>query len=170
MAGDIEETSKPEEEAFEGTIDEDQPHQPRHRTISKFESRSGPLPDAAELARYKAIDEDLPRQILAMAKAEQTHRHNMDHAELDLVRDDMKERSSVTRNGQWLGFGIAALVLVVSAVMALTGHEVLATVLAGIDIIGLAAVFVGTKVVQRKARDEPSSDDAENSDPEREDE
>ena len=93
-----------------------------------------------------------------MAKAEQAHRHEMNRAEMQLVKEEISGRVKTARTGQWLGFGIAALVLVVSGLMALTGHEVLAGILAGVDVIGLAAVFVGTRIVQRSSPENKDED------------
>lgn len=159
MGADIEELAEEfDEDAVEGTI-HDQPA-PAHGAFRRIETRSGPLPDAAELARYREVDESFPREILAMAKAEQAHRHEMNRAEMQVVKEDLQGRMQTARTGQWLGFGIAALVLVLSGIMALTGHEVLASILAGVDVIGLAAVFVGTKIVQRSTQDAREADDA----------
>lgn len=116
------------------------------------------MPDAAELARYKEVDEYFPREILEMAKAEQAHRHEMNRAEIQLVKEDMNGRLQTARSGQRYGFGVAALVLCLSGVMALTGHEILASILAGVDVIGLAAVFVGTKIMQRATPDAREED------------
>jgi uncharacterized membrane protein len=38
-------------------------------------TRSGPLPDADELARYERVSPGFAREIMEMAKAEQKHRH-----------------------------------------------------------------------------------------------
>ncbi|MGV6264515.1 DUF2335 domain-containing protein [Escherichia coli] len=38
-------------------------------------TRSGPLPDADELAKYERISPGFAREIMDMAKAEQKHRH-----------------------------------------------------------------------------------------------
>lgn len=148
----LDELAEFEDDAVEGTI-QDTVHPHAHAAIRRIETRSGPLPDAEELARYREIDESLPREILEMAKAEQAHRHEINRSEMQLVKDEMSGRFRQVRTGQWLGFGIAGLVLALAAVMALTGHEVLAGIMAGVDVIGLAAVFVGTKMVQRSSPD-----------------
>lgn len=163
MGAEVEELPEEfDEDAVEGTIHDQQQQPPAaHGAFRRIETRSGPLPDAQELARYREVDEDFPREILEMAKAEQAHRHEMNRAEMQLVKEDLQGRLKTARTGQWLGFGIAALVLVLSGIMALTGHEVLASILAGVDVIGLAAVFVGTKIVQRATPDAREADDTE---------
>ena len=92
---------------------------------------------------YKYVDESLPMAILEMAQKEQQHRHAMDRLELT-------ESVSVTKRGQVLGAGIAISVLVLAGVLALMGQPILAGIMAGIDVVGLAAVFVGTRALQKE--------------------
>ncbi|WP_406707032.1 hypothetical protein [Sodalis sp.] len=57
------------------------------------------------------------------------------------------------RRGQWMGFGITVLILLIACYFAYTGSSAFAMALVTIDLVALAAVFVigrrSTKPVQR---------------------
>lgn len=153
--GDDQETTihEPSDYDYQPTLDEGQGRV--FSRLQRIEHRSGPMPDGAEMMRYKQVDDSLPGSIVAMAQDEQRHRHAMEKLALE---GSLKE----TRLGQVLGFSIAAFVLILSGVMALAGHPVLAGILAGIDVVGLAAVFLGTHYVQRTANsggEQPEQED-----------
>ncbi|BCT76941.1 hypothetical protein SCMU_27830 [Sinomonas cyclohexanicum] len=137
MASDIERVNDdPQPEGrvdgyFQPELDAGSPQQ-----IFAYEYRhSGPLPSAADLAAYKAIDPELPREILEMAKREQSHRHQMD-------RDELREGVSVTKRGQSLGFWIAVVVMAVAVVLGLAGQPWVAGLLGTVDLVALVTVFV----------------------------
>lgn len=127
------------------------------RQAHYYEERSGPMPDGAEMLRYKQVDESLPMAIVQMAQDEQRHRHEMESKALQGSLDE-------TKRGQLLGFSIAGFVLLLSGVMAVVGFPILAGILAGIDVVGLAAVFLGVRYVQRS--DEPPAAEERDSAPE----
>lgn len=132
------------------------------QVVARFiaQRTSGPLPSASEMREYKNVDPELPRLIFDMAKDEQQHRHTMEAREqektYDAVYKNQEDRRNAVSQGQIFGFVIAVVVLGLAAFMAWLGHEAFALVLAGIDVVGLAAVFVTSS---RAARDDnPDTD------------
>lgn len=129
---------------------------------------SGPLPSAAEMQRYKNVDPELPRLIFDMAQTEQGHRHAMDARDqeetYEAVYKNQEDRRKAVSQGQILGFVIAVIVLGLSAFMAWLGFETFALVLAGIDVVGLAAVFVSSYRSSRGATDDSDTDSMETGD------
>lgn len=119
---------------------------------------SGPLPSAAEMQKYKDVDPELPRLIFDMAQTEQKHRHAMEGQEqekaYEAVHKNQEDRRKAVSQGQILGFVVAVVVLGLSAFMAWLGFETFALVLAGIDVVGLAAVFVSSYRSSRGAADD----------------
>lgn len=161
MDAELESSSEDEGEIHEPSDYEYQPPldegaQSVFRQAHYYERRSGPMPDAVEMMRYKQVDETLPASIVNMARGEQSQRHEMERMALQGSLDE-------TKRGQLLGFSIAAFVLLLSGVMAVAGFPVLAGILAGIDVVGLAAVFLGVRYVQKS--EEPDSAEAQEPDP-----
>lgn len=99
----------------------------------------------------RSIDELIPgsaERILAMAEREQEHRHAMDARQTDIIEKDLDHNHDVTKRGQRYGLWISAFVIIISAILALTGHPEIAAILAGVDLVGLAAVFVIGRLVR----------------------
>lgn len=114
-----------------------------------MQMHKGPLPPAEDMAAYDRALPGAAHEIMQMAIREQSHRHEMGRA-------DVAQRKAIAdgfikqdRLGKWLGFTIAMSVLLLACLMAVLGKEGLAVVLAGIDLLGLAAVFVTGRVLTR---------------------
>lgn len=98
---------------------------------------SGPLPDPETLRQYGEVMPGLGERIVAMAEREQAHRHEVDRS---LV--------NVFSRGQWLGFALGLVSLVVGAYLSLRGHE-------GFGIaafVGSVAVIAGSLLFGRRAK------------------
>lgn len=121
----------------------------------------GPLPDSQTLAEYKAIDPDFPREILAMAKKEQDHRHSMNVDSLGLQRMAVQEEARQIARGQWLGFGVLGIVLAVAILFAVLGYPGIAAIVAGVDVVALVALFVTGQKTARDLREDESSESSE---------
>lgn len=147
MSSDLDVVSDGDEDSAVGEIDDAyQPKLDEGSVSPVFRSvrhHRGPMPSAEELMGYKYVDPTLPKSILEMAQKEQDHRHSMD-------RQELTEAVAVTKRGQILGVSIAAGVLILAGILALMGQPILAGIMAGLDVVGLAAVFVGTSKAQNR--------------------
>lgn len=96
---------------------------------------SGPLPSAEEMARYAAIDEEMPARIMSMAERQAAHRQKMEMTE---IYGSLRLRFI----GIIVAFIIGMTAIIVGAYCILHGYSVygLAVVLA--DLAALAGVFV----------------------------
>lgn len=70
-----------------------------------------------------------------MAEKEQQARHKYND-------DALNGEISLDRRGQWMGFSISIIILVMAAVFAWLGNTAFAGTLVAIDLIALASVFV----------------------------
>lgn len=96
---------------------------------------SGPLPPPDVIKNYDQILPGSAERIFAMAEKEQAFRHSAQNKATDgAINKD--------RRGQWMGFTITLIILVIASVFAWRGNTVFAGTLIGLDLIGLATVFV----------------------------
>lgn len=96
---------------------------------------AGPLPPAAELARYEQIQPGFADRIIIMAEAEQRHRHDIDSA---VVRRTFDE----ARRGQIFGLAIGLAAIVTGGVTSVLGAQIPGGIIGGTGVVGLVAVFV----------------------------
>ena len=138
---------------------------PVFRSLIVAETHNGPLPPARTLAGYEKVLPGAAERVMQMAEREQAHRHQMQVTqqkfEADLQTKAITEQLEINKTGQRYGFIISLVVLALAGVMAFTGHEVLALTLAGIDLVGLAAVFVVGRLAPGKQPAEAPSTDIE---------
>ena len=106
---------------------------------------AGPLPPPDQLKAYENIVPGSADRIIKMAENQAEHRQ-------EIEKVAVKGGNSRSWWGLWLGFSIAVIALAASVVLVLTGHSPAGITIAGIDIVGLAAVFVYGKSDQRKER------------------
>src|SRR6266508_605347 len=94
--------------------------------IAKLErtvTHEGPLPPPQQLQAYDRVLPGLAERIVSMAEREQNNRHAMQRVEVEGGLE-------LARRGQRYGLAVAVLVLVVSLILVLTGHEVVGGVIA----------------------------------------
>lgn len=128
------------------TIIKDLPEQKR-RTLIKFFSfsisqHSGPLPDGETLRIY---NEQIPNggdRLMANVERQLEHR-------ITLETTGVRRSFNQSNTGQWMAFGIAAIFGLIAWDLGKNDHDALAGVVAGIDIVGLVAVFIIGKAKQR---------------------
>ncbi|EMM0378875.1 DUF2335 domain-containing protein [Pluralibacter gergoviae] len=96
---------------------------------------SGPLPSPKTLEEYDSVLPGGAERIFAMAEKEQQARHKYND-------DALNGEISLDRRGQWMGFSISIIILVMAAVFAWLGNTAFAGTLVAIDLIALASVFV----------------------------
>ncbi len=117
-------------------------------TMTRFQ---GPIPPPEALAAYNALLPGAADRLLAMAEQEQQHRFMIERAEV--------EAPFITaRRGQMLGFAIAAVALCASLIMVLQDHEVAGGIIGGLDLIGLAALFVSSGRSTKPHAEQPAEE------------
>lgn len=94
----------------------------------------GPLPAPEDFKAYGKVIPDAPERILCLMEQQVEHRIS---TERNIVTSGLKE----SRRGQWMGCSIVIILIGLSSLLALYGHDVTAgfMITAG---IGLAVVFV----------------------------
>lgn len=110
--------------------------------ISSFQ---GPLPPPSMLADYEKILPGAAERILSLTEREQTGRHSTRETAL-------KGALSKDSRGQWMGFIITISVLIIASVFAWRGNTIFAGTLIGLDLLGLAAVFVVGRLPDKKEK------------------
>ena len=93
--------------------------------IMRSQSFRGPLPPPEMLDEYEKVLPGAAERIFKMAETEQGHR----------VSWERKALKAVTR-GQWFGFTIAIVAILISAGLAVEGYTTMAIVLAGGGLLG----------------------------------
>lgn len=101
-------------------------------------TRSGPVPEAAEMAAFKAVQDDLPGRIMAMAERA-----------LELEGETLKRahRLQFTERmvGRCFGLAYALIALAVTMLLAANGHAAVALAVAGATAAGIVAALVTGK-------------------------
>ncbi|RKE10520.1 DUF2335 domain-containing protein [Catellatospora citrea] len=124
-------------------------------TMTRFQ---GPIPPPDALAAYEALLPGAADRLMAMAEREQQHRFMLERVETEAP-------FIAARRGQFLGFAIAGLVMACSLVMVLKDHEVAGGIIGGLDLLGLAALFVTSGRSARSSRDDTSGEASEEPSP-----
>ena len=112
---------------------------PEHVRVAVVEaaSSSGPLPPPAMYSEYERALPGSAERILAMAEKEQDHRIKWEGIALNTSAREAKL-------GQWLGFAIAVACIGAAIFLAVSGHDVVAGIIAlGAGAVGLVGRFLG---------------------------
>lgn len=112
-------------------------------TQIKRSSFSGPLPPPEILEHYNSVVEKGAERIMKMAENQAAHRMSLENRAIS-------SQLSQSKKGQIFGFVIALLLIASSVYCAWAGYEGLAKILGGTTILGLVAIFVTGKILQRK--------------------
>ncbi|MGY3931227.1 DUF2335 domain-containing protein [Aeromonas encheleia] len=121
-----------------------------------MEMHQGPLPPARAMAEYEQVLPGSAERIMRMAELEQSQRHSMQKEQLAQHKELSKGFLNNDRLGKWMGFAIVLAVLGFAAWMADKGHPTIAGILVGVDLVGLAAVFVIGRLL---SRDDPNGNE-----------
>lgn len=98
-------------------------------------TRSGPLPDSDELARYEKVSPGFAREILEMAKSEQRHRHShLSKGQSGAIWRD--------RIGQIFALVCVLLFTYIAYEMIQRSAYGWATGLLGVELVALTSVFI----------------------------
>jgi uncharacterized membrane protein len=112
-------------------------------TQVRSSSFSGPLPPPEILEHYNGVVENGAERIMKMAENQASHR-------MKLEDKAVTSQLSQSKKGQIFGFIIALLLIASSVYCAFSGYESLGKILGGSTILGLVAIFVTGKLLQRK--------------------
>jgi hypothetical protein len=115
----------------------------RERVLLAAEYTDGPLPSGRELKRYREADPSAPRIILDEFRAESRHRR---HVERDIVAGENRRAN----RGQVFALVIILVGLSFSALLVHGGHDWAGGFIAGMDLLGMAALFLGGAAVLRE--------------------
>jgi uncharacterized membrane protein len=106
---------------------------------------AGPLPPPEVLKGYEEVLPGSADRILKMAEGQSSHRQA-----LETVAVNGGHRRSWW--GLWLGFASTLVVMGLGAGMVFAGHDAAGASVMGIDVVGLASVFVYAQQSQRRER------------------
>ncbi len=115
-------------------------------------SFDGPLPPPDVLAAYDRALPGLAAKIQAAAAEEQRHRHALESKQLDLVQQSMERDDARLRLGIHCGLAVTVVGLVGALACIVLGHDAAGTVIATVDVVGLATVFVVQRRLQTKSK------------------
>lgn len=122
---------------------------------------SGPIPPPELLERYSTVIPDLPERLVKQFELEATHRREMERFETEHAYKIeslwAQHATSKVSRGQWFGLLIAIIALSVTTYALYLGETSAACVIGGTTVVGLAAVFVTGRVLER--RNAKSDDD-----------
>jgi uncharacterized membrane protein len=121
-------------------------HQSASVVMLVTQSEPEPLPSAALLREYAAIDPSLPARIADQFVAQSIHRRELEA----LVAQGSERRQNL---GQMLTFTLASLGVTLAAVVGIWGNPVVASVLAVVAVGGPAAAFVLARTLGRRRRE-----------------
>lgn len=107
----------------------------RERLVLAAELREGPLPSGRELKRYREADPSAPRIILHEFRAESRHRR---YVEREIVKGENRRAD----RGQVFALVIIVVGLTLSGFLILGGHDVAGGFIGGLDLLGMAALFL----------------------------
>ncbi|NQU88186.1 MAG: DUF2335 domain-containing protein [Mariniphaga sp.] len=111
------------------------------------ELHSGPLPAPQALREYNEIIPNGAERITTVFENQSNHR-------LSLETKVIGRQTFQSLLGQIFGFLIALICLIIGVYLIEKGHEVAGITLFGIDIVGLAAIFVIGKKLQKDSLEE----------------
>lgn len=159
---------------FEG-INITGPQRPPHLQTPELQMmvRSGPLPDAHELAAYQKAIPRGGEQVMELVKEQSNHRHHMENREADLVEqrtdsnykllnrqleiaaERQTQEYAIATRGQWAAFGVVVICVGSAIGAGALGMTALAITLAGGTVLGLVGTFVAGRYAKSR---EPSPD------------
>lgn len=118
--------------------------------FSSTERFEGPFPHPQTLEQYNRVLPGAAERVFALTEREQTHRH-------DLQSTAIRGAISRDKRGQWMGYTITILVLLIAVYFAYRGNTAFAGTLITVDLVALAAIFVSGRSGSAKDNQSPPS-------------
>lgn len=100
-----------------------------------FQERRGPIPSAAEIARYAQVYPDAPAILFTEFQTESAHRRAL---EQEIVRGESRRAD----RGQLIAATVFILGLLIGGGLVALGHDVAGAAIVGADLVSGAAIFV----------------------------
>jgi uncharacterized membrane protein len=124
----------------------------------------GPLPSPELMKQYMQIDPQLPAKIIEHFETEQSHRQKWENELLAYRQQDSLAERAERRRGQLMAFWIAIIVMLLSAMICITGIVldnttgiVVGGTVGGLSVVSLVTAFlVGRNVKQVIPKQPPS--------------
>lgn len=113
--------------------------------VVSVQATVGWLPPPQMLREYETIRPGFTDELLGMVKQQETHRQH-----LEKVTVEGNDRRAT--QGLWIGAATSILFLGAATGLGIAGQQIAAGVIAGVDIVGLATVFVIGRREQRAER------------------
>lgn len=117
------------------------------------QSWHGPLPPPDVLSGYDVVENGAER-LFSMAEKQSDHRMRIESAVL-------QSDNSLATRVQWFGLIVVLSVLGLAGYMTFLGATTAAAVVVAIDVVGLAAVFVYSRLSSRSDQERQPEDDEE---------
>lgn len=114
----------------------------QHVILSSSQSFVSPLPPPEVLEAYERNLPGITERILASFEKEGEHRRSSDKFQQELVREYHQNHARLTSRGQICGMIVVILGLSVAAFLGWAGKQVVAGIIAALDLVGLASVFL----------------------------
>jgi uncharacterized membrane protein len=135
----------------ESTVDTNDSRDKKIVGVKMVQQFSGPLPPPELLKSYDGIVKNGAERIFVMTEKQVQHRINMEDK---IVNEELIQSS----RGQIIGAILVLIALSLSVFLALRGHDLVASVIGGTTLIGLATVFVKGKIETNKDNDSNPKD------------
>lgn len=105
-------------------------------------SWNAPLPHPSVMRDFADIDPTFPDRIVSMTEQEALRRHDLEKEHLRLVGVDADKMRAERSRGQWMGFILCLVLVLIGAIAAFSGHEAVASVIFSTTVIAVVTVFV----------------------------
>lgn len=113
-----------------------------HVIVSSSQSFVSPLPPPEILSAYEKTLPGITERILVSFEKEGDHRRASEKFQQELVQDYQNNHFFLMRRGQLCGMLVVILGLAVAAFLGWAGRQVVAGIVAALDLVGLASVFL----------------------------
>ncbi|HEX8907352.1 MAG TPA: hypothetical protein VF771_21045 [Longimicrobiaceae bacterium] len=110
--------------------------------VTELSLRTGPIPDADELARYGRAHPDAPEIILKEFRQQGKHRRQIELGEQLLDREALEAAILSERIGVVCALVIALVGFACATFLVASGHGVEGTVIFGLDVGALVSAFI----------------------------
>ena len=130
---------------FEGREIESRPSPVREYAVTRelyAEQRVGPIPDAAEMIRYKEAHPEAPIIILDEFKTEAAHRRTMERRALGLDKRALDAAIFSERLGVLCALAVSLVGFGFSTYLIAIGHAIPGTVMFGLDVAAMVSAFI----------------------------
>lgn len=111
---------------------------------------SGPLPPPSVLSEYNLVENGAER-LFRMAERRAEH-------DITMESESLKADSKLAFRGQWFGLIVVLSVLALAGYMTYLGATAAAAAVVAIDVVGLAAVFVYSRLSRRDVQERQPND------------